>query len=83
VALVFLVVFMTVVELPALAVLGSWFVVQALYGLTAVAQPVGGGGAVPYVAQLGGFVLGLLAIRLVARRPHADYEGARRMPAYR
>ena len=40
VTLIFIVIFFTIIELPALAVLGIWFLLQALYGASEVAQPV-------------------------------------------
>lgn len=80
VTLVFIVIFFTVITVPALLVLGAWFVLQALYGLSSVAQPVGSGGGVAYFAHVGGFAFGLLAIKLFADRVHTDYQ---RQPAYR
>ena len=35
-----------------------------------------------YFAHIGGFVFGLLLIRLFADRVHEDYERAHRMPVY-
>jgi len=83
VTLVFIVIFFTVIELPALIVLGAWFLLQALNGASDLVQPVaGGGGGVAYFAHIGGFLFGLLAIRLFADRVHEDYERAHRMPVY-
>ncbi len=64
---ILLVLFFTLVELPAVLVLGFWFLQQALFGaldLTNGAQ--GGGGGVAYFAHVGGFAFGLLAIKLFA-----------------
>jgi membrane associated rhomboid family serine protease len=70
--LVFIVFFVTIVEVPALVVLGFWFVEQVLFGAAGLANPVGGGGGVAYFAHVGGFVFGLAVIRLlVARRRQA------------
>ena len=63
VTVIFIVFFFTILELPALLVLGLWFVQQALFGYFDLAQPGGGGGGVAYFAHIGGFVFGLLAIR--------------------
>ena len=82
VTLMFIVIFFTVVELPALAVLGLWFLLQALYGASEVAQPVAGEGGVAYFAHIGGFLFGLLVIRLFANDVHEDYERAHRAPVY-
>jgi membrane associated rhomboid family serine protease len=70
--LVFIVFFVTIIEVPALVVLGFWFVEQVLFGAAGLANPVGGGGGVAYFAHIGGFVFGLAVIRLlVARRRQA------------
>jgi membrane associated rhomboid family serine protease len=69
--LVFIIFFVTVVELPALVVLGLWFVIQALYGASDIVNPTGGGGGVAYFAHIGGFLFGLALIRLFAQRRKA------------
>jgi membrane associated rhomboid family serine protease len=77
--LVFIVFFVTIIEVPALVVLGFWFLEQVLFGAAGLANPVGGGGGVAYFAHIGGFAFGLAVIRLlVARRrsappPHPVY----------
>ena len=60
--------FFTVIELPAMVVLGIWFAEQALIGAAGLADPVSGGGGVAYFAHVGGFVFGLLLIRAFAQR---------------
>ncbi len=82
VTLVFIVIIFTVIELPALLVLGAWFLLQAFNGVTEIAQPVAGGGGVAYFAHIGGFVFGLAAVRLFANHIHRDYERAHRAPVY-
>jgi len=67
VTVIFLVIFFTVLELPALLVLGLWFVQQAVFGATNLTDPTGGGGGVAYFAHIGGFLFGLLVIRAIAR----------------
>jgi membrane associated rhomboid family serine protease len=37
---------------------------------------------VAYFAHIGGFVFGLIAIRLFANRIHDDYDRAHRLPVY-
>jgi membrane associated rhomboid family serine protease len=78
--LVFIVFFVTILRLPALLVLGVWFLLQFL-DLSAN-QPVDGGGGVAYLAHIGGFVFGLIAIKLFATRVHEDYERPHRLPVY-
>ena len=46
--------------------LGIWIVQQALFAYFDLFQPQGGGGGVAYFAHIGGFVFGLLAIKLFA-----------------
>ena len=69
---VFIIIFFTVVQLPALLVLGLWFLLQLL---PAFSEPVSGmGGGVAYFAHIGGFVFGLALIRLFADRARDDYD---------
>jgi rhomboid family protein len=56
-------------ELPALVFLGLWFVMQLFLGSQSFVQPESGGG-VAFFAHIGGFVFGLLLVRLfTAGRP--------------
>jgi membrane associated rhomboid family serine protease len=83
VTLVLLIFFMTVIELPALLMLGLWIFMQIAFGLSDVATPVGdGGGGIAYFAHIGGFLFGLATIRLFADHAHEDYETRRRIPVY-
>jgi membrane associated rhomboid family serine protease len=66
VTVVFIIFFFTIIELPALFFLVIWFAQQALFGYFDLVQPSGGGGGVAYFAHIGGFVLGLLLVRLFA-----------------
>lgn len=56
--LVILVLFVTVVTIPAWLMLGFWFLVQLASGL---ANPVGGGG-IAFWAHTGGFLVGILLV---------------------
>jgi membrane associated rhomboid family serine protease len=66
--LVLIVFFATVIELPALVMLGIWFAEQAVFGAANLTTPTGSGGGVAYFAHVGGFAFGLLTIKLLARR---------------
>jgi membrane associated rhomboid family serine protease len=82
VTVIFIIIFFTFVELPALVVLGLWILLQIFYGLYDIAQPVGGGGGVAYFAHIGGFLFGLLTIKLFATRINEDYDRQQRIPVY-
>jgi membrane associated rhomboid family serine protease len=66
--LVFIILIFTVIELPAIAVLGIWFIEQAVFASADLTNPTGGGGGVAYFAHVGGFAFGLIAIRALAKR---------------
>jgi membrane associated rhomboid family serine protease len=68
ITVIFIVFFFTIIELPALLVLGFWFLQQVLFGYLDWAAPAGGGGGVAYFAHIGGFVFGMAAIGLFAQR---------------
>jgi membrane associated rhomboid family serine protease len=80
VTLIFIIIFFTVLELPALLVLGLWFLLQIYYGAGDLATPTGGG--VAYFAHIGGFLFGLALIKLFANRVHDDYDRQSRIPVY-
>ncbi len=60
VTVIFIVFFFTILELPALLVLGFWFVEQALFAANSIGSS---GGGVAYFAHVGGFVFGLAAVK--------------------
>jgi len=66
--LVFIVFFVTLIEVPAVLLLGFWLLEQLYLGLEGLSSSVGGGEGVAYFAHIGGFAFGLLAIRMFARR---------------
>jgi membrane associated rhomboid family serine protease len=66
--LVIIIFFFTVIELPAFVMLGIWFIEQALFAAANLTTPTGGGGGVAYFAHIGGFLFGLLTVRLLATR---------------
>ena len=79
--LVFLFVFFTFIQIPAMFFLVIWFGQQVLFGYLDYADPTGGGGGVAYFAHIGGFLFGLLAVKLFARRVQRDYDQPR-FPLY-
>ncbi len=72
VTVVFIIFFFTIIELPALLFLVIWFAQQALFGYFDLINPTAEGGGVAYFAHIGGFVFGVLAIRLLANRRRAQ-----------
>jgi rhomboid family protein len=70
VTLVIIIIFITIIELPALLVLGLWF----LFQLYDASQPIGGeSGGIAYFAHIGGFLFGLAMIKLFASRENPHY----------
>ena len=72
---VFLFIFFTFIEIPAMLVLGIWIALQFLPAVGQLATPeIGGeGGGVAYFAHIGGFLFGLALIHLFAKRRSAQY----------
>ncbi len=81
VTLILIVFFFTIIELPAMLILGFWFVQQVAFGYFDLANPAGGGGGVAYFAHIGGFLFGLAAIKLFASRKK-DYSPPPKYPVY-
>ena len=80
--LIFIIFFVTLVEIPAMIMLGIWFALQFLPAVGQLATPdvTGQTGGVAYLAHVGGFIVGLALIKLLARR---GTEGpAPRYPVY-
>jgi membrane associated rhomboid family serine protease len=80
VTLVVLIFFFTILELPATLFLGIWFVQQLIFGALTSANTVAGGG-VAYWAHVGGFVAGLLLVKVFATRRSSAADGPR-FPVY-
>jgi membrane associated rhomboid family serine protease len=69
-SLVFLGFFYQLIEVPALLVLGFWFVLQLIDGIASLGLSSATEGGVAFFAHIGGFVAGLLiALAIRARRP--------------
>ena len=57
-----------VIPVPALMVIGLWFVLQLFSGIGAVVSAAAGGGGVAYMAHIGGFLAGILLTMLLTGR---------------
>jgi membrane associated rhomboid family serine protease len=68
ITLILLLFFPWFVEIPAVIYLGFWFVSQFFNSLFALEMPAAMGG-VAYWAHIGGFIWGVLLVKLFARRP--------------
>ena len=78
---IFIVLFFTLIEIPAFLVLGFWFLQQIAFGALNLTSGAQEGGGVAYFAHIGGFLFGLLLIKLFAthRNEAADRP---RLPVY-
>src|SRR3954470_1514895 len=69
--LIFLFIFVDLVEIPAIFFLGIWFLMQLLSGVGSLGVSNAAGGGTAFFAHIGGFVVGVLgglAVRLGTRR---------------
>jgi membrane associated rhomboid family serine protease len=75
---IFVIFFVTLIEVPATIMLGVWFLLQFIPAVGQFATPdvATSGGGVAYFAHVGGFIFGLAAIRLFANR----YRGSPALP---
>ena len=80
-SLVFVFYFVRLVEIPAIIVLGLWFILQFFNGLASVGMQQMGG--VAYFAHVGGFVAGVVLIYLFpkGRRPGPPWRRKTRQPS--
>jgi membrane associated rhomboid family serine protease len=60
--LIFLGFFVTTVKIPALIVIGFWAIIQIVNGI--ISAGLHGGGGVAWFAHIGGFLVGLVTIKL-------------------
>jgi membrane associated rhomboid family serine protease len=65
---VIIIFFVTLIEIPAVIMLGIWFALQFLPAVGQIGTDAVTGGGVAYWAHVGGFVFGLVAIKLFANR---------------
>jgi len=64
--LIFFGFFIRMVRVPALFVLGFWFILQLLYGLPSIGSQ---GGGVAWFAHIGGFLAGMLLFKMMRKYP--------------
>jgi membrane associated rhomboid family serine protease len=67
--------FLTRIALPAWAMLGYWFVIQFISGVVSIG---GQGAGVAFWAHVGGFVAGIVLIKLFARPEYITEHQAHR-----
>ncbi len=67
-SLVFIVFFVTIVEVPAILLLGFWFAAQIFLGAAGLSSHVASSEGVAYFAHIGGFAFGLILIGLLRGR---------------
>jgi membrane associated rhomboid family serine protease len=69
--LVTIIIFWEVVELPAVFLLGFWFLMQ-LFSAGAIAVTSGTGGGVAFMAHVAGFATGVVAVFVFRKKPEPD-----------
>ena len=62
--------FYRIVRIPALFVLGFWFILQFFYGILSL--PAKGGG-VAWMAHIGGFIAGFILVRIFIKRRYTYF----------
>lgn len=68
VTLVFIFFFVTTFEIPAIVLLGYWFIIQVFSGLGSIARTHLSEGGVAWFAHVGGFLTGMLLVKLLGTR---------------
>jgi len=67
--------FIQIIEIPAVIVLGFWFLMQFLYGTASLASTSAtSAGGVAWWAHVGGFVIGMVLIGLFPRKDRQRYD---------
>lgn len=68
------------IRLPAILYLGIWFVMQIFSGFSSFVIGSGTAGGVAWWAHVGGFVFGLIFIKVFAKKSYASYPDNRQYP---
>jgi len=74
ITVIFIIFFFTILELPAMLVLGIWFLEQALFAANSIGSS---GGGVAYFAHVGGFLFGFLTIKYFVDSKRVDRQRER------
>lgn len=70
--LVFILFFITTIEVPALVMLGYWFLIQFFSGVGSIASTEATRGGVAWFAHVGGFVAGVVLLKVMgSKRPYS------------
>jgi membrane associated rhomboid family serine protease len=69
-------VFIFLVPIPAVIILGYWFILQFLSGISSLAVGAGASGGVAWWAHVGGFLLGMLITSMARRGQSARWQSA-------
>lgn len=73
--LVTVIFFWEIIEVPAILLLGFWFLMQLVSaGAIAVTANAAGGGGVAFMAHVAGFVTGIIAVFVLRRRQAAAWD---------
>jgi len=75
--LVFIVIFATTFEIPAVILLGYWFIIQLFSGLGSIAQTNLSTGGVAWFAHVGGFLAGMVLVKVMGTRDRQRYYSRR------
>ena len=70
-----LIIFWEIIELPAIVLLGFWFVMQLFSAGTIAITASTGGGGVAFAAHVAGFVVGMIGGLLFRKRQVSAWEG--------
>lgn len=74
--LIFIMYFIRIARIPALYVLGFWFLLQVINGLPSLGSQ--GGGGVAWFAHIGGFIFGVIVFKFfVKKAPRVYYRDSR------
>ncbi|MGC4082882.1 MAG: rhomboid family intramembrane serine protease [Vicinamibacterales bacterium] len=72
--LVPIIIFFDIIELPAIFLLGFWFLMQLFSaGAIAVTSATGGSGGVAFMAHVAGFLAGVIGVFAFKKKPQPEY----------